>query len=115
MPIFITFFFLFSLANLSFPLTLGFIAEFKILISTLELSPFITISTALVTILLPFYFFWTFQRISFGTLSLYLPLLYQDLNIKEFHLLFPLLFLTFLFGILPNIILDSTKISLYSL
>ncbi len=114
-PIYITFFFLFSLSNLSFPLSLGFIAEFKILLSTIEISPFITICTSLVTILLPFYFVWTFQRVSFGSISNYLPQLFQDTNIKEFHILFPLFFLTVLFGVIPSIILDTTKISLFSL
>jgi proton-translocating NADH-quinone oxidoreductase chain M len=115
MPIFITLFFIFSLSNISFPLSLGFIAEFMILLSTIEISPFVTISTVLVTILLPFYFIWTFQRISFGTISNYLPVLFQDTNIKEFNLLFPLLFLTILFGIVPKILLDTTKISLFNL
>ena len=86
-----------------------------ILLSTIEFSPFVTFITALVTILLPFYFIWTFQRVSFGSFSNYLPVVLQDTNIKEFHLLFPLLFLTVLFGILPFIILDSTFISLFSL
>jgi len=73
-----------------------------ILLSTIELSPIVTFSTALVTILLPFYFVWTFQRISFGAFSNYLPQLYQDTNIKEFHILFPLLFLTIFFGVIPS-------------
>lgn len=115
MPLFITFFFLFSLSNLSFPLSLGFIAEFMILISTIEFSPFITFSTILVTILLPFYFIWTFQRISFGTFSNYLPIILQDLNIKEFNLIMPLLFLTLFFGIFPFIILDSIYLSIFSI
>ena len=115
MPLFTTIFFLFSLSNLSFPLTLGFIAEFMILLSTIEISPFITFMTALVTILLPFYFVWTFQRISFGSFSNYLLVAIQDTNIKEFHILFPLLFLTLLFGIFPFIILDSVFLPLFSL
>lgn len=115
MPLFITLLFFFSLSNISFPLTLGFIAEFMILLSTIEISPFITISTVLVTILLPFYFIWTFQRISFGSISNYLPLLFQDLNIKEFNLILPLLILIIYFGIMPNKLLDMTKISLFNL
>jgi NADH-ubiquinone oxidoreductase chain 4 len=115
MPIYITFFFLFSLSNLSFPLSLGFIAELKILLSTIEISPIVTFCTTLVTVLLPFYFIWTFQRVSFGTFSNYLPQLFQDTNIKEFHILFPLLFLTVLFGIIPYIIFDATIVSLFSL
>lgn len=115
MPLYISLFFFFSLSNLSFPLTLGFIAEFLILLSTLQLSPFVTFCTVLVTILLPFYFIWTFQRISFGSLSSYFPLFFQDTNIKEFHLLFPLLFLTIIFGIFPNLIIDSVLLSLFHL
>jgi len=114
-PIYITLFFLFSLSNLSFPLSLGFIAELKILLSTLEISPFISKVTLLVTILLPFYFIWTFQRISFGKLSNMLPVLFQDTNIKEWNILAPLLILTIIFGIFPSIILDTTIISLYNL
>lgn len=115
MPIFTTFFFLFSLSNLSFPLSLGFIAEFMILLSTIEISPLITFLTCLVTILLPFYFIWTFQRISFGSFSNYFISAIQDTNIKEFHLLFPLLFLTIFFGIFPFFLLDTIYFPLFSL
>jgi NADH-ubiquinone oxidoreductase chain 4 len=106
MPIYILFLLLFSLSNLSFPLSLGFIAEFLIFISTIEISPIITIFISFVSVLLPIYFIWTFQRISFGSISNYLPNLVQDLNIKEFHQLLPLLLLTILFGVRPGIILE---------
>ena len=94
MPLFIFFLFLFSLFNLSFPLSLGFIAEFLIFISTINFSPFVTIFATLVSIFLPFYFITTFQRISFGQFSNYLPKLYQDITIKEFHIILPLFLLT---------------------
>ena len=115
MPLFTTLFFLFSLSNLSFPLSLGFIAELMILLSTIEFSPFITFSTALVTILLPFYFVWTFQRVSFGSFSNFLPQAFQDINIKEFHLLFPLIFLTVLYGIFPYFIFNMIFFPLFAL
>lgn len=113
-PIYTTLFFLFTLSNLSFPLSLGFIAELLILLSTIEISPFITICTCLVTILLPFYFMWTLQRISYGKISNYLPKIIQDTNIKEINKIIPLLLLTIIFGIFPSIIIETTKISLYS-
>lgn len=115
MPVYITTLFIFSLANISFPLSLGFIAELLILLSTINISPFVKVCTGLVTILLPFYFVWTFQRISFGGLSNYLPKIYQDINVKEFALLLPLLALTVIFGIFPNIILDTVKVPLYNI
>lgn len=115
MPIYIVLLLLFSLSNLSFPLSLGFIAEFMIYISTIEISPIITILVSTVSVLLPIYFIWTSQRISFGSLSNYLPTLYQDINIKEFHQLFPLLFLTIFFGINPSLILESILIPVLTL
>jgi NADH-ubiquinone oxidoreductase chain 4 len=88
-PLYIFLFFIFTLSNISFPLTLGFIAELLILLSTISVSPILTILTLLVTILLPFYFIWSYQRISYGRISNYLPKIYQDINIKEFNLLLP--------------------------
>lgn len=58
---------------------------------------------------------WTFQRISYGTISNYFPQLYQDINIKEFHLLLPLGLLTIYFGIFPSILIDSIQVSLFSI
>ena len=107
MPIYILLFLIFSLANLSFPLSLGYIAEFLIFVSTFEISPYLTFFIGFVSVLLPIYFIWTFQRISFGTISNYLPVMYQDINIKEIHQLLPLLILTIYYGINPNKILDS--------
>lgn len=50
MPIYIVLFLFFSLSNISFPLTAGFIAEMLIFMSTLEISPFVTIIVTLVSI-----------------------------------------------------------------
>jgi len=71
MPIYIVLFLLFTLSNLSFPLSSGFIAEMFILFSTIEVSPFVTSIVTLVSILLPLYFIWTFQKLSFGSFSNY--------------------------------------------
>lgn len=51
MPIYILLFLIFSLANLSFPLSLGYIAEFLIFISTIEISPYLTILIGFVSVL----------------------------------------------------------------
>lgn len=114
-PIYVVLFLIFTLANLSFPLSLGFIAEFKIFVSTLSISPIVTLLVSLVSLFLPIYFVWTLQRISFGSISYYLPLLYQDINIKEFNLLIPLISLTILLGIKPAFILDTISLGILSL
>lgn len=51
MPVFITCLFLFSLANISFPLSLGFIAELLIMICTINISPLVTLCTVFGTLL----------------------------------------------------------------
>lgn len=51
MPIYITALLLFSLSNISFPLSLGFIAEFMIFVSTIEISPIITLLVSIVSVL----------------------------------------------------------------
>ena len=66
MPIYVFILLLFSLANISFPLSLGFIAEFLIFSSTLEISPILTLVSVTSSILLPIYFIWTYKRISYG-------------------------------------------------
>jgi len=49
-PVYILALVIFSLSNISFPLSLGFIAEFMILVSTIEISPFITILASVVSV-----------------------------------------------------------------
>lgn len=106
MPLLISIFFLFSLSNLSFPLSLGFIGEILIFMSTSSKGPLVGFPL-LTSILLPIYFILTFQKISFGSCSNYFPLLFQDLNLKEFHLCLPLLLLTIILGIFPMLLLNS--------
>ena len=45
---------------------------------------------------------WTLHKISYGSLSPYLGFIAQDINIKEFHLILPLLFLSIYYGIFPS-------------
>jgi proton-translocating NADH-quinone oxidoreductase chain M len=111
-PLYVLLLFIFTLSNISFPGTLGFIAEMLIYISSISISPLATLSITLVSILLPVYFIWTFHKISFGALSPHITTIYQDLNLKEFHLLFPLLFLTIFYGIFPSYMISMVELSL---
>ena len=53
-------------------------------------------------------------RISYGNISPYLPPL-KDINRREYYLLISLLIPIVIFGILPNILLDSLHMSVTSL
>jgi proton-translocating NADH-quinone oxidoreductase chain M len=115
LPIYVLFLFLFILANLSFPGSLGFIAEMFIYLSCLTLSPIILIIISIVSILLPVYIIWTFQKISFGQLSIYITKIKQDITEKEYNLLIPLLGLTIFLGFSPSLLFDYIELPLAAL
>ena len=56
------------------------------------------------------YFIFLYNRIPYGNISPYLPPL-KDLNRREYFLLVTLLLPIVIFGILPNILLDSLHMS----
>lgn len=112
MPLYILFLFFFLLTNLSFPGSLGFLAEIFLFLS---ISPLILIIISLISIFLPLYLFWTFQKISYGNLSLHFYILTSDLTFLEFNSLFLLLFFLFFFGLFPQYILPYLTYSLFLL
>jgi len=109
MPIFSIIFAIFSLANLGLPLTANFVGEFLVLLATYHINPFITFLATTGVIFSAAYSLFLYNRISFGSVSPYLA--YdpnnRDLNRREFYIFLPLLFLVFLLGIYPDIILNS--------
>ena len=115
MPLYITLFFVFTLANLSFPGTFGFASEFLIYYGSILLNPIVTIIITLISFQLPIYFLWTYHKIAYGQFSPNLPVLYEDITRKEIHLFIPLLFWIIYLGINPKIIIDSIQLSLYNI
>jgi len=111
MPLFSLFFFLLSLSNMAVPGTSGFIGEFLVFIGAFKTNIVVTLIASLSIILGAAYTVWLSNRLLFGTLSKYFDA-YNDLTKSEFYILLPLVFLTLLFGIFPNIILDSIHFSL---
>ena len=126
MPLFCWFFFLFSLANISFPGTSNFIGEMGLLFSLININ-----HLNVIIILIGFffsaiyslwffikifwgnpYYFYTLQKaFQFNMLNLknkiinfkMIQLSFNDINPMEFLLLLNLLYLIFLFGFLPNL------------
>jgi len=111
MPLFSLFFFLLSLSNMAVPGTSGFIGEFLVFIGAFKTNIVVTLIASLSIILGAAYTVWLSNRLLFGTLSKYFDA-YNDLTKSEFYILLPLVFLTLLFGIFPNILLDSIHFSL---
>lgn len=110
MPILAIFFLIFILANASIPLTAGWIGEQMALIGLFERSPVIGILGASSIFLTACYSVFLYNRLMFGTYSEHLKPL-KDLDRREYITLFSLLIPTLLFGIWPNLILDSLHIA----
>ena len=110
LPIFSTFFFLLNLANFSFPGTASFIGEFLILVPLLKLNFFVGFLTSLSLFFSALYSIWLINRVLFGSLSSYL-LKFNDLNLREFSILFFFSFFIFFFGFFPQFLFDNLMVS----
>jgi proton-translocating NADH-quinone oxidoreductase chain M len=114
MPVFTILFFIFTLCNTGIPLSINFLGEQLSLLGIWQQNPIITILGASGILLSACYSIFLYNRISYGNISPYLPPL-KDLNRREYYLLISLLIPIVIFGILPNILLDSLHISVTSL
>lgn len=114
MPVFTLFFFIFILANMATPLSANFIGEFLTFTGSFMHNPILTSLGATSIVLSAAYSIWLFNRVSFGSFSIYLKPI-GDLTRREFMLILPLLFLTLLFGIYPNLILDTLHVAVSNL
>jgi NADH-quinone oxidoreductase subunit M len=109
MPIFASIFFFFSMANLGFPGTCNFVGEFLILAGVTSKNISIMILTASGMLFSSLYSIWLFNRLCFGNVKLQYIGKYKDLTGVEVSCLFPLIILTIIFGIAPDIILTYTN------
>lgn len=106
MPLFATMIFIFTLFNMAVPLSLNWLGELLSLAGAFNRSPIIGSIGALSIILSAGYSIWLYARMVTGSWSPYLGYA-PDINREEFMVLLPLLILTVLFGIYPDIILTD--------
>ena len=111
MPIFSTFFLIFTLANIGMPGTINFVGEFLVLLGTFKLNTIACFLASTSMVLGAIYSIWLYNRLIFGKLNLSSLILFRDLTRREFNLFFPLAFCTLLFGIYPSLILNSFTMS----
>jgi proton-translocating NADH-quinone oxidoreductase chain M len=114
MPVFTILFFIFTLCNTGIPLSINFLGEQLSLLGIWQQNPIITVLGASGILLSACYSIFLYNRISYGNISPYLPPL-KDINRREYFLLISLLIPIVIFGILPNILLDSLHMSITSL
>lgn len=106
-PLFAIIFLIFSLANISFPLTSSFIGEFLIFMGVFQYNIIITLFACTSMVLGAVYTLWTYNRIFFGNMKIVSLTKFKDLNRKEFALFFILILLLFSMGLAPYLFLDT--------
>ena len=114
MPVFTILFFIFTLCNTGVPLSLNWIGEQLSLIGTWERNPIASIIGATGILFSAIYSIWLYNRLSYGSYSPYLKPL-KDVSRREFILLISLLIPTVVFGIFPNVILETLHASVTAL
>lgn len=116
MPLFSILFFILLLANCGTPLTLNFVGEFMSLYGTFERLPLAGILASSSIVFSAAYSIYLFNRIAFGgSFSFFFRKNVLDLNIREFFMLFALVFFTIVFGIYSSVILDGLHYSVSTL
>ena len=115
MPIYISIFLFFTMANIGLPGTSSFVGEFLILVGSFKVNTTITFLGATGMILGGCYSLWLFNRIAYGNLKIQYCKKFLDLNLREFLTFLPLILGTIIMGIYPNIFLEPMHMSVNTL
>jgi NADH-quinone oxidoreductase subunit M len=115
MPIYAAIFMVFTMANVGLPGTSGFVGEFLTLLAAFKVNPTVSLFATLGVILSATYALWLYRRMIFGVLEKRTLQNILDVTPREIAIFVPLVFLTILFGVWPNGILDMSASSVTSL
>ncbi len=102
MPNFAAIYLIISLSSLGMPLLNGFIGEFTILQGAFQVSKAWAAWASLGVVLGAAYLLWLYQRVMFGPVTQFANEELQDLNLREYATLVPLVILAFWIGIYPK-------------
>ena len=108
MPIFSIYLLIFCLANVGLPSTCNFIGELLIFFGILYINFLVTFIALLGTIISVLYTIFFYNRLVFGNIKIKHNSVWHDITKREHAIILPLCILTFIFGIFPNFILDTT-------
>ena len=115
MPLYISIFLFFTMANIGLPGTSGFIGEFLIFAGSFKVNSSVTFFGATGMILGGCYALWLFNRIAYGNLKSQYIKETLDINKREFYIFAPLIFYTLVFGLTPDPYLNSIHMSVNNL
>ncbi len=111
MPIYIAIFMFFSMANIALPGTSSFVGEFLILVGAFQTNTTVCVLSATGMILGGGYSLWLFNRVAFGNIKVQYMKAFSDIDKREFGTFLPLIVLTLVMGIYPEIFLDPMHMS----
>ena len=106
MPLYSSFFCLFTMANIALPGTSSFIGEFLLLLGIFKINFLACFFACFGVILCGSYSLWLYNRIFFGNININNTLLSVDLNMREFFILVVLFILVIYMGIYPKFFLQ---------
>jgi NADH-quinone oxidoreductase subunit M len=115
MPLYAACFMVFTLANVGLPGTSGFVGEFLSLLGTFKVNIWVATLATTGIILSVCYALYVYRRVIFGTLDKPALAALKDLNYREVISLAPLVLLTLLFGVFPNLVLNMSATSVATL
>jgi proton-translocating NADH-quinone oxidoreductase chain M len=115
MPLYVSIFMFFTMANIGIPGTSGFIGEFLIFAGSFKVNSTVTFFGATGMILGGCYALWLFNRIAFGNLKSQYLKQTLDISRREFFIFVPLICYTLILGLTPDIYLSSVHMSVNNL
>ena len=115
MPKYAFVFMIFTLAALGLPGTSGFVGEFLVLLGVFQKNILVAVISSIGIILAAAYMLWLYRRIIFGRILNNEIKEMKDLNKTESYIFGSLVFLTILFGIYPEPLLNTLDVSINNL
>jgi proton-translocating NADH-quinone oxidoreductase chain M len=106
MPLFASFFFAFTLANMSFPGTSNFLGELLIFLGIFASNTAVLIFSTAGIVGAAIYSVWLYNRVCFGTLKRSYIAEFTDVNVREAVVFTALLIPTIQLGLTSNFVLD---------
>jgi NADH-quinone oxidoreductase subunit M len=113
-PVYATFFMVFTLASIGLPGLNGFIGEFLIILGGFSAKKWAGVLAATGIIIGAAYMLWLYQRIFFVDLNPKLKDI-PDINLREIATLLPMVILIFWIGVYPNALLSFMHVSVQHL
>ncbi|MGE4054439.1 MAG: NADH-quinone oxidoreductase subunit M [Vicinamibacterales bacterium] len=98
-------FFMVTLASIGLPGLNGFVGEFLILLGAFSWDPRFAVLAASGVILSAVYMLWMFQRVNYGPITNEKNAALPDLSRREIAILVPVVALTVVMGVMPNLFL----------